>query len=312
MKLIRRFFNTIKDGIKGIWKHKNLGFVSITSTFFTLFIVGIIILITITINSMASQIQDKVNDVEIFLKNDITSIDTKKIENVIKQNPEKKTIEYRSSEEALEVMKKSWGKNAELLENIESDGLLPASFIVKLDDLSKVKTFVKDIETNQEIKPFIDEVKYYNDLVDQVYRISNYVRIFGTVLVVVLMIVTFFVISNTIKLSVMSRRNEIAVMKYVGATNRYIRVPFIIEAIFFSLLGSILAYLLVYYMYDYIFYNFGTKISEKFTLISLINPKIIQLNLLQIFLALGLGIGVLGSIFSIRKYLLHKEVEYVS
>ena len=191
MKSIRRFKNTLKEGIKSIWKHKNLGFVSVTSTFFTLFIIGIIIIITVTVNSIAVQIQDKVNDVEIFLKGDITSIETEKIEEEIDKLDYEKTMEYRSSQDALELMKKSWGENAELLDNIESEGLLPSSFVVKLEDISQVESFVKEVEENEVIKPYLDEIKYYNELVDQVYRVSNYVRIFGTILVVVLMVVTF-------------------------------------------------------------------------------------------------------------------------
>lgn len=311
MKSIRRFKNTLKEGIKSIWKHKNLGFVSVTSTFFTLFIIGIIIIITVTVNSIAVQIQDKVNDVEIFLKGDITSIETEKIEEEIDKLDYEKTMEYRSSQDALELMKKSWGENAELLDNIESEGLLPSSFVVKLEDISQVESFVKEVEENEVIKPYLDEIKYYNELVDQVYRVSNYVRIFGTILVVVLMVVTFFVISNTIKLTVISRTNEIAVMRYVGATNRYIRVPFIIEAIFFSLLGAVISYLLLYSLYDYLFSNFGARISENFAFINLIQPQLIRFSLLQIFLSLGFGIGLLGAIFSIRKYLSNKEVAYV-
>lgn len=311
MKSIRRFKNTLKEGIKSIWKHKNLGFVSVTSTFFTLFIIGIIIIITVTVNSIAVQIQDKVNDVEIFLKGDITSIETEKIEEEIDKLDYEKTMEYRSSQDALELMKKSWGENAELLDNIESEGLLPSSFVVKLEDISQVESFVKEVEENEVIKPYLDEIKYYNELVDQVYRVSNYVRIFGTILVVVLMVVTFFVISNTIKLTVISRTNEIAVMRYVGATNRYIRVPFIIEAIFFSLLGAVISYLVLYSLYDYLFSNFGARISENFAFINLIQPQLIRFSLLQIFLSLGFGIGLLGAIFSIRKYLSNKEVAYV-
>lgn len=310
MKAIRRFINTFKEGIKGIWKHKHLGYVSVTSTFFTLLIIGLIIIITVTINNVAFQVQTKVNDVEIFLKQDLTQFQIDTVEDAINKIPFEKTVDFRSSEEALQIMKDSWGENADLLDNIESEGILPASFIVKLNDISNVEDFEKQINENTSASQNIDEIKYYKDLVNDVQRISRYVKLFGTALVVILMLITFFVMSNTIKLTVLSRSNEIAIMRYVGATNRYIRIPFVIEAIFFSLLASIVSYLAVYYLYDYVFNNFGTRISESIALISLTEPSELQIPLLQIFLALGLGIGILGSTFAIRKYLYNKEVTY--
>lgn len=307
MKAIRRLVNTLKEGIKGIWKHRQLGLVSITSTFFTLFIIGIIIIITVTINSIALQIQGKVNDVEIFIKKDATAIQIEELRYKLENDGIEKNLTYRSSKEALKVMKDSWGENADLLDNIESENLLPASFIVKLKDISQADSFAKSLEGEQ----MIEEVNYYRDLVNQVYRMSNYAKLFGAVLVLLLILVSLFIISNTIKLTVISRINEIAVMKNVGATNNYIRIPFLIEGVFYSLFASFLSFLAVYYLYNFIFINFGIKIVENFSIVSLITPELLKFSLLQIFLSLGLGIGLIGSIFSIRRYLLDREVKYV-
>ena len=307
MKAIRRLINTLREGIKGIWKHRQLGLVSVTSTFFTLFIIGIIIIITVSINSMALQVQGKVNDVEIFIKNDATEIQIEELRHKIENDGFEKNISFRSSEEALEIMKDSWGENSELLENIKSDGLLPASFVVQLSDISQAEKFVKSLVG----EPIIEDVNYYKDLVNQVYKLSNYTKIFGSILVLVLILVSLFVISNTIKLTVVSRANEIAVMKNVGATNNYIRIPFIIEGVFYSIFASFLSFLAVFYLYDFIYTRFGVRIIENFSIINLIQPELLKTSLLQIFLSLGFGIGVLGSIFSIRKYLIDREVKYV-
>lgn len=307
MKAIRRFINTLREGIKGIWKHRQLGLVSVTSTFFTLFVIGIIIIITVSINSMALQVQGKVNDVEIFIKNGSTEIQIEELRHKIENDGIEKTVKFRSSEEALKLMKDSWGENSELLENIQSDGLLPASFVVQLSDISQAEKFVKSLDG----EPIIEDVNYYKDLVNQVYKLSNYSKIFGSILVLVLIFVSLFVISNTIKLTVVSRAHEIGVMKNVGATNNYIRIPFIIEGVFYSVFASVLSFLAVYYLYDFIYTKFGVKIIENFSIINLIKPELLKTSLLQIFLSLGFGIGVLGSIFSIRKYLIDREVKYV-
>lgn len=307
MKLLRKFFNTLIEGIKGIWIHKNLGATSITSIFFTLFITGLIIIIVVTVNSIALKIQTKVNDVEIFIKNEATVVQVAELENKINSIDIDKTVEYRSSEEALEIMKESWEDNADLLDNVEAEGLLPASFVVKIANIEEADNFVRQIE-NEEI---VEDVNYYRELVDQVSKLSYYSKLFGIILVVLLMVVSLFIIANTIRLTVISRIHEIAVMKYVGATNSYILIPFLIEGIFYSLLASGLSYLAIYYLYSFVYDNFGVQIANNYPIVSLITPQTFQMSLLQILLSLGLGIGVLGSVLSIRKYLLDREVNYV-
>lgn len=307
MRPFKRLLNTLREGLKGIWKHKNLGIVSVTSTFFTLFIIGVIIIITVSINSMAVQVQGKVNDVEIFIKNDTSQLAIEDLRQKIEDYDTPKEVEYRSSEDALEIMRQSWGEDADLLDSLDYEGLLPASFVVKLENIEETDNFVEAMNQDNSV----EEINYYRDLVDQIYRASNYVKIFGTALVAVLMIVSIFIISNTIRLTVISRINEIAIMKNVGATSNYIRIPFVIEGTFFGLLASILAYLAVFYLYSFIYTNFGTRIADNFSIVSLINPEQLRINLLEIFLALGVGIGVIGSIISIRRYLFIREVNYV-
>lgn len=307
MRLLRKFYNTFLEGIRGIWNHKNLGLTSITSIFFTLFITGLIIIIVVTVNNMALQVQTKVNDVEIFIKNEATVVQLAELEEKINSIEIEKTVDFRTSEEALEIMKESWQDNADLLDNVEAEGLLPASFIVKLQDIDQADEFVEQIQ-NEEI---VEDVNYYSDLVDQVSKLSNYTKLFGIILVIVLMVVSLFIIANTIRLTVISRVHEIAVMKNVGATNSYILIPFLIEGIFYSLLASILGYLAIYNLYSFVYHNFGIQIENNYSILSLITPETFKQSLLQIFLSLGFGIGVIGSIFSIRKYLLDREVNYV-
>lgn len=307
MKSIRKLFNTFKEGIKGIWKNKNMGLISVTSTFFTLFIIGIITIITVTVNNMSLQVERKVNDVEIYIVNEASKVDIENLRTKIDSINIEKTVEFRSSEEALELMKKSWGKDAHLLESVDYEGLLPASFIVSLENIEEADEFVNAIKDEN----IVEDINYYNKLVSQISKISNYTKIFGTILVLVLIFVSIFIISNTIKLTVFSRKNEIAIMKNVGATNSYIRIPFLIEGVFFSVLASGLSYLAVYFLYKFIYENFANKLSDNLSILNLIRPNLYQLPLLYIFMALGLGIGIIGSVFSIRKYLLDREVNYV-
>lgn len=301
MKSIRKLKNIIREAIKGVWKHRAMGLASIISTFATLFVIGIILIITVTINHISTEVQEKVDEVEIFIKKNPTQLEIDTIKGKIEAIDIEKSLKYRSSQEALQIMKASWGDDAGLLDGIDSENLLPPSFVVKLTDISQADQFSKLAKSIEGV----EDVKYYQDLVQQVYKASKYVRIFGAILILVLMVVSLFIISNTIKLTVFSRASEISVMKYVGATNNYIRVPFILEGMFFGIIGSGLAFVGVYYLYDFVFNHLGTRLLENFSMFSLLEPIMFRNGLLQIFLSMGIGIGVLGSIFSIRKYLKH-------
>lgn len=307
MKFLRRFWNTLREGLKGIWKHKNLGVTSVISIFFTLFITGIILIGTITINNVSLQIQSKVNDVEIFIKNGVKESEVSELEYKLKQINIPKTVKYRSPKEAYEIMKKSWGEKASLLDDIDYEGVLPASYVVKLENIDQTEDFVKEVKKLKSV----EDINYYKDLVTQVSKLSHYSKLFGTILVIVLMVISLFIIGNTIRSTVLSRIQEIAVMRNVGATKSYILIPFLIEGIFYSLLASALSFCAIYYSYIFVYNKFGTRIVNNLSIISLIHPEVFKYRILVIFLALGLGIGVLGSIVSIRRYLLDREVNYV-
>ena len=298
MRAIRRFINSLKDGLKGIWKHRSMGFASIVSTFATLFIFGLILIMTVTINFVAMDVQDKVDEVDIFIDKDASQEEIDILEKKIEDYPVDKKVSFRESDEALELMKESWGEDAAILDGITSKELLPASFIVNIEDISKASDFVAYIKEEDSV----DEVQYYQDIVEKVYTASNYIKIIGAVLVLVLIIVSLFIISNTIKLTVFARSEEISVMKYVGATNNRIRIPFIIEGLVFGIIGSLLAFFAIYYLYAYGYGSFGNIMVENYS-VYLIDPIYFKNSLMEIFLSLGIGIGVIGSMFSMKKYL---------
>lgn len=307
MGIFRRLGNTFKEALKTIYKNLNLGLVTITSAFFTLFIICIIIIVSLNANKIASEVKTKVNEVEVFIKVDATQFEIDKLKAEIDKIDIKKKVKFRSSEEALEIMKKSWGENSDLLENIESKGLLPESFVVSLENIEDIEGFVNQIKGMDSV----DDIKYFNDLIKKTTDIANYIKILGTIFIIIFMIVSFFIISNTIKLTVYSRSNEIAVMRYVGASNWYISIPIIIEGIFLSLVASLLAFGASYGIYLYIFDTYLQRVTNNIGIINFINPEALMFTLLQIVLSLGLFIGLVSSIFSIRKYLSKKEVEYV-
>lgn len=295
MSRIRRFLTTLKMGLKGAWTHRSMGFASIISIFATLFILGLVLIITVTANSVVLDIHNKVDEVELFITSGSSSDEIDQLKEDLENSGYVESIEYKSSEDALELMKKSWGENADILEGVD---VLPASYVVKLYDIDDTEKFVEEF-TNVKT---VDDITYYKDIVGKVSKITKFVQTAGVALTILLLLISVFIISNTIKLTVYARSKEISVMKYIGATNHMIRGPFIIEGLVFGLIGALLSYFAIIKLYEYIYINYS---GELYNIISsyMINPELIDQELLKIFLALGVGIGVVGSTFSMRKHL---------
>ena len=295
MSRIRKFFTILKMGLKGAWTHRSMGFASIISIFTTLLILALVIVISVSANSVVVDMHTKVDEVEIFISSNATDKEIEDLKKDIENTGNVKDIKYRSSEEALELMKKSWGDNADILEGVD---VLPASYVVRLNDINSVDEFVKEFKGYAGV----DDINYYQDIFGKVSRIKSIVQTGGLAITLLLLLVSIFIISNTIKLTVYARAKEISVMKHVGATNHMIRGPFIIEGFIFGLIGSLLAYVVAIKGYEYIYENYS---QELYNVVSsyMINPSILYDNLRNIFLALGIGMGVVGSTFSMRKYL---------
>lgn len=295
MSTIRRMFTTLKMGIVGAWKHRSMGLASIISIIATLIILGVVLIITITANSLAKDIQGKVDEVEIFIKSDASQTDVDRLKSTIEKTSKAKTLEYRSSEDALKIMKKSWGENADILDGVT---VLPASYFVRLNNIEDAETFVKEIKMDKAV----DDVRYFQDVVNKVSKISRFIQTGGVGLTILLVIISIFIISNTVKLTVFARSKEISVMKYIGATNHMIRAPFMIEGLIFGFIGSIASFFIVIKAYEFIFKRYSGSLYNVLSSY-LINPQIIKNDMMIIFLSLGIGIGIIGSVFSMRKHL---------
>lgn len=307
MKIFRRMINTLKEAIKNILRNMYLGFVTVTSAFFTFFLIGIVLLIALNARNVSEQVKTKVQDVEVFIKLEATDFEIEKLKNELLAIDIEKSIEFRSENDALDIMKKSWGENADLLDDIDPKNILPSSFIVKVNKIEDVETFVNQAR----ILDSVDEVNYFKDLTNKVSNIANYTQLASVVLILLFMIVSLFIILNTIKLTVYSRSNEIAVMRYVGASSWYIRIPIILEGVFLSLLASGLSFSAVIVLYYYIIKHYSDRLIQNISLLKLTSEREVFIPLLLIMLGLGFIVGYIGSVISIRKYLVKREVDYV-
>lgn len=293
----RVFKNMIKQGIQSMWRNRGMGLASVTSIAAVLMILGVVLILVLSINNIVYDTKAKVDEIEIFLYNDITSDEMDAIEEVALSKEGVLSIIFRSKEQAIEIMKKDWEEDAYLLDGIE-EKVLPNAYIIQLTDIQYADDVVNSIKDMKGV----EKINYHKEMIDKLMLIANYIRLSGLVLTGILVFISVFIISNTIKITVAAREREINIMKYVGATNGYIRGPFIIEGILLGLLGALVSIIIVYYGYEYLFETINDQLYELL-LTSLVPPKDLFKDIVIIFISIGTGIGALGSLVSLKRFL---------
>lgn len=288
---------TFKETFRNLWRNRLMGLASITSVAATLMILGIIFVLVVNINNFSQGAKEQFNVIAVYLDDQVKGEQIKKIETQIENFKGVKNVRFKSKNKALDEYKTSWGDNAYLLEGLENNPL-PNTLEISLDKIE-----YSDIIVNQ-VNKFngIEEIKYDKDAIGKLIHISNYIKNVGMILILILVGISTFIISNTIKLAMNSRKKEINIMKYVGATSWFIRWPFILEGTILGLIGALLSSGLMYYIYKYTFSIYN---NSFFALIAayLERPEAIFSDIFVLFITIGCGIGALGSLTSIRKYL---------
>lgn len=294
----RELINIIKDGFKGIIRHFSMAFASIVSILSVLLILSTVLIIVLSVNKTVGDTKEKINEIKVFLLDGVDEQGIKDLELKLKNIDGVKDVKFISKDEGLESMFQDWENKGYLLEEYKKDNPLPNSFKVTVNNIENINIVADDIK----MIPGIEMVKYLSQEIVHLLTISKYMQLGGFGLIIALIFISIFLISNTIKLSINSRRKEIEIMKYVGATNNYITGPYVFEGILIGLVASLLAILAVKFGYTYIYnYIAGSK-SSIFSEV-LVNPDVIIYDFSIIFITLGVGIGILGSINSLKKLL---------
>ena len=195
-------------------------------------------------------------------------------------------------------MFEQWENKSYLLEEYKEDNPLPNAFKVNVEDIEKIN----DVAANIKLIPGVEDVRFLSEEVIHLLKISKYMQIGGFGLIVALIFISIFLISNTIKLSISSRKKEIEIMKYVGATNSYITGPYVFEGILIGLIAAVLAIMVVKFGYSYI-YEYIVVSNSSLLNEAIVSPDSILDDFSIIFITLAVGIGMLGSIGSLKKLL---------
>ncbi|MCA0384635.1 MAG: permease-like cell division protein FtsX [Firmicutes bacterium] len=286
-----------KESMKNLWRNRLMSVASISSVAATLMILGIIFALIININAMAQSAKDQFDSIQAYLLDTLTADEISALLESVEAIDGVQSVTYESKNDALERMKESWKDNAYLLEGLEANPL-PSSLIIYLEDIYYSSSVLEQIEALSGI----EEVKSYQDIVEQLLSITEAIRKTGIVVIFVLIAISTFIIHNTIKLTVNSRYREINIMKYVGATNWFIRWPFLTEGTLLGLIGAGISAAFMKFAYDYVF---NLMHSDFYVLVSayVVPPETLMKDVIFLFVVIGAGIGALGSIWSMRKYL---------
>ena len=294
---MKRFFYTLKQGFLQVFRNRTMALASIFAIMAMLLILSIFFILVININTAAQAIKNDYDSIEIFLEDETTQEEAELIIDDIRNKDGVEDVYYKTKVEALEEFRGRWGENAYLLDTL-TENPLPNSVVILIADLEKAEAIAETAATYDGI----EDVKFYKDTVDKLLKATKFIQVAAIVVMAFLIIVSIVVVSNTIKLTVFNRANEINIMKYVGATNWFIRGPFLCEGIIIGIIASCISVGISALIYSKLVEAIGDQVFSLLS-IPMVPVDFLIFNFAWIFLALGVSIGACGSIVSMRKFL---------
>ena len=285
----------VMQGVKGLLSNSLMTLASIGIVIASLVLFGVFVLFGLNINSVGEQIKEQC-EINVYMPNSMSRDDVRAIGSQLSELEYVKEAQLYTKEERLQNYKEGIHQDqAEVISTLEEDNPLRDAYVLSLTDVSKAN----EVAVAASKIGGVEEVTNRQDLIKSILSITNTVKHVSIWLLIILAAISVFIISNTIKLGMFSRRKEINIMKFVGATNWFIRWPFIIEGMILGAVGAVIAVGVVMLGYGSIF---GT-IQEFMGSIKLLEASEISGVVVTGFLVMGIGIGMAGSAMSIRKHL---------
>ena len=284
----------VREVIHSLRRNNWMSVASIGTVAVSLFIFGMFLMLVMNMNKMVDAMESQVQ-IKVYLEDDFSRDDARDLEVDLKKMQGVEKVTFVPKEEAMEKFKERLGDQKTLLDALDETNPLPDSFEVMVVQPEMVKTAAENIEKFEGV----DSAKYGQDVMEHLFDITRLIRIFGFALMMVLALATLFIISNTIRLTVFARRKEIAIMKYVGATDWFIRWPFVLEGIVMGFLGSLIASVVLRFTYS----GITAKIYDTLAFFPLI-PEEPFLNYVTMIVVIGgMIMGAIGSTVSIKRFL---------
>ena len=305
---------SLRDAFKHFFRNWTTSFGAVITIFLSLFIIGLFIVGSALINSAIGGIESQVT-ISAYISDEADDKDVEDYLDELKKMDNVKSVTFKTKEDALEDYSKSISNNADAtIAALDNQNPLPRSYVIEMNDPSEVEAMAKKIMADPEFRKIVDDadpekddkdadvaenVRYGQEEVPHLFQLTNYIRIAAVVLVALLTFVAFIFINNTIRLSITARRREIAIMRLVGASNGFIRGPFITEGIIQALLGSLLSIGALELIRNLVF----PRVQDSIKWMSMAVPTDVYMVTYGALVLVGVIIGLFGSAIAMRRYL---------
>lgn len=287
----------LTEGFRNVFKNKKSTFSCLGVMCATMLIFGLFFTIGENINSWVKNLEQE-QGMQVFMDYDATEEEIRSLNEELNKIEGVNSVTFVSKEDAYNSMKEKFGKNENALRGFTADAF-SVSYLVTLTDLSmndQVYNSINNLDT-------VREIQNKRDTIQTLSKVGNTIQIVTFVMFAILILISLFIISNTIKLTVHARRKEISIMKYVGATNGFIRTPFMIEGIIIGIISGVLSILIVGGGYNYIATHLANSETWQKLSLDLLSFGDMFGQIVLVYMILGVGIGIVGSSISMRKYL---------
>ena len=287
----------LTEGFRNVFKNKKSTFSCLGVMCATMLIFGLFFTIGENINSWVKNLEQE-QGMQVFMDYDATEEEIRSLNEDLNKIEGVNSVTFVSKEDAYNSMKEKFGKNENALRGFTADAF-SVSYMVTLTDLSmndQVYNSINNLDT-------VREIQNKRDTIQTLSKVGNTIQIVTFVMFAILILISLFIISNTIKLTVHARRKEISIMKYVGATNGFIRTPFMIEGIIIGIISGVLSILIVGGGYNYIATHLANSETWQKLSLNLLSFGDMFGQIVIVYMILGVGIGIIGSSISMRKYL---------
>ena len=303
-----------KEAFRHFFRNWTTSFGAVISIFLSLFIIGLFIVGSVLVNSAIGNVEDQVT-IQAYISDDASDEAVEAYQDKLERMDNVKNVEFVSKEDALEEYSSSISSNADAtLSALDGQNPLPRSFRIEMEDPSQVEAMADEIKADSDFREIVDDantdvddkdadvaenVRYGQEEVSRLFQLTNYIRIAAVVLVALLTFVAFIFINNTIRLSITARRREIAIMRLVGASNGFIRGPFITEGVLQALLGALFSIGVLELFRNLVI----PKVASGISFMSFNVPMEIYYATYGALVLLGVIIGLFGSAIAMRRYL---------
>lgn len=292
-----RFGYNLKQAFVQMGRNKGMYFTTILAITAMMLILGLFFVAFVNVNLFTKSIEKDYNVVQVYVKENTKAEEVKALTESLENMEGVEKVEFVSKADALVSLKDTWGDNAYLLDNLPQNPL-PDSFNVYVKDKDAANRLAEEAPK----LAGVEDIVYYRDTIEKLAQLSRFVETGSIVAMLFLIIVSIIIVANTIKLTVFNREKEIGIMKYLGATNSFVRAPFILGGIIVGIVSAVVATGLTHLIYSRISGIIGEDVNRILS-INFVPAEQLSMVLLAMFLILGVLIGSVGSMISIRRFL---------